>query len=142
MDRRIGQLLKALSMCIVAGALTWLLSWLLQFVCSIIIADQVLHLISTASNRLALVTVLATVVVMVVVLLFLVLDGFAVMVAIVFFGGLAILGGLPQTVFRLFLGTTVATQPAHIIYSIVVALWGILMWYIFLLDVTDRLDGN
>ncbi len=131
--------MKAMGLIVVAAALTWLLSWFMQYVASITLPNQHLHITSPESNRLALVTVLAAVVVMVAIMLIILMDGCTLFIVICF-GGAAILAGIGWVAVHTFPGTTVATEPAQWIYGIVVVLWGILMWYIFLHDVTDALD--
>jgi len=142
MNQRAFQIMKGLGLTIVAGAITWLLSWFMQYVASITITPQhSLHLGDPATNRLALMTVIATVVVMVAILLLIVLDGCTLFFVIVF-AGAGILSGIGSVALHTFPGTTVSTEGAQWIYGIVVILWGWLMWYIFLGDVTKALDED
>jgi len=139
MSQRAFQIMKGLGLTIVAGAITWLLSWFMQYVASITITPQhSLHLGDPATNRLALMTVVATVVVMVAITAIIVLDG-CLLLFILFFAGASILTGIGSVAVHTFPGTTVTTEPAQWIYGIVVILWGCLMWYVFLDGVTDEL---
>lgn len=144
MTRRAAQILKGLALTIVAGAITWFLSWFMQYVASITIPGQEheLHLTGTLANRLAFATVVATVAIMIVVVLAIILDGWT-MFWISLFASLAgVFSGVGSIALHTFTGTTIATEAARWIYGIVVILWGILMWYIFLDDVTDELAND
>lgn len=140
MNERGVQVLKGLGLTIAAAALTWALSWFMQYVASITIPHPArsLHITSPEANRLALVTVLATVVVMVAIVLLRILDGYDTFILILLFGG-AIETGIGSVALHTFPATTVSTRPAQIVYGIVVVVWGILMWYVFLNNVTGEL---
>lgn len=136
MYKRAVRSLAFLGLCLGAGALTWAMSWLIQYICGISIAGQHFHLSDSATNRLAAVTVLATVVIMVALSLIRLLNEWLLFFIIVFCGS-AILAGISSVAMHIFPGTTVATDTARVTYDIVVLLWGILMWFIFLQDITE-----
>ena len=126
---------KFVGLCLAVGVVTWGLSWLMQYLCSITIAGQHFHP-NPAANRLALATIGAAVVVMVLFLL-VTLPGcitWSCAVVVLLAIGLAV----DWAVRHLLPGTAVSTPSAQIVYGVITAVWGILLWYIFFAEVIDR----
>jgi hypothetical protein len=127
MKRRIVVSLRIIGAIIAVVVLTGLLSWFMQYLCAVTISDQEFHLTSQPANRLTVITALVAVGLMVMIMILVLLDGCARLGLIA-----CIMIGLGQLSSYAFSGTPVATQPAQVIYFIVVVLWSFLMWYIFL----------
>ena len=135
MHKRALRVAKGLGVVALVGVVTWLISWLIQFFCAITIPGQRLDVTSHQSSRLALYTVAAAVVVMFGIMLVLEVNGCLLAVIIFLLGG-SILSGIGWIAVRTFSGTAVSTLGAQITYGVVVLLWGVLLWYIFLKDVS------
>jgi hypothetical protein len=140
MNERIVVVLKGLGLTFLAAMLTWLLSWLMQYVATLITAGQEFHL-NQATNRLAFVTVVVTVVLMLVLATAVELRGFANVIFFASFGLLfvSIIGWVANQAFP---GTTISTVPAQWIYGVATALWSMLMWYVFLDDLVEDQPTN
>lgn len=134
MFARASKAIAGIFLVILAGALTWGLSYLLQyFTCLLWATEETFTLTGRASNRLAIETVIAVVVMAILILFATYEDERVTALATVIL--IAILVNYWDQVARYaFAGTTVVALPAQIVYIIATAAWGGVVWYIFLAD--------
>jgi hypothetical protein len=125
----------------IAFVLTWLVSWLLQILCWVTISGQRFSVSSRDVNRLAFATVATVIVVAVIIMFVLTLGGCWLFFNCLFWGP-SVVAAIGWEATATFPGTPVATTLAQVIYGIAVLIWGIMMWYIFLGEVTDKLSES
>ncbi len=111
------------------GTMTWLLSWLLQWICSLTIVHHSFSIDQPSVNRLALATVLATVATMALAWVIDELGGCLVILLCVLFWG-TVIALIRQWTQPLFAGTAVTTELTQVVYTMVVAAWGYLLYVI------------
>jgi hypothetical protein len=136
MTTRVIKVIRGFGVVVGTSAVTWMLSWFIQYVCSLTIAGSAFRLGSQPANRLAAITVVAAFAVAVLILFIVDANGFLLFIMWVAFASSAI-AGIAWLSNHVFVGTTVSTPAAHVIYSILVGIWGIALFYTFLSDLTD-----
>lgn len=125
------QVTKLIAISTVIAILTWLLSWLAQYLCAITIGGH-FNFWSQATNRLAIVTIVATFAVIITIEAFIAMSGCMLFLVISLCGG-AVLNGIGRVITTTFPGTTVATSLTQTMYEIFVFAWGMLVWYVCLI---------
>lgn len=138
MNQRALIVLRRVGPFVIACALTWAASWLMQYICWLTIKGQSFNITSKYVNRVALATIIAVIILAVVIMFVLATDGcLAWLIGISIW--LTILGVI-SWVPTLFHGGPVATSTAQFCYGVAVLLWSALMWYIFLEGATTELS--
>lgn len=122
-----------LCLTIVAACLTWALSLLMQWGCTLFVPGQTLTPTSHASSRLAILTIFAVIALMIIGL-FLYYDDDGFVAAVLVMLVIVSLFYWEEVSAYVFAGTPVITLPCQIIYYLVTMLWSVGMWYIFLDD--------
>lgn len=135
MTLRIRKFLTLFGVIVAASAAIWLLSWFLQFICSLVMAGPTFDIGSRAVNLLAVSTVLATAVIVVAWAILMELDGCLVIVLVVLCTG-AVVSAVGWVADHVFVGTPVSADAAQIVYGIVVVIVSLGLSYILFCDDT------
>lgn len=123
---------KVLSAIVIGGALSWVLSWFIQYICSITVTGATLHITSQPTNRLAAVTALATFVLAICWWLLVEVLGGCMLFFVICFAGGSIVAAVSWLAARVFTDTPVSTPGARIVYGVVIAVWSFAAYYVLL----------
>lgn len=133
MTLRMRKFLVAFGVIVGAGIVTWLLSWLVQFICSLLFTEAAFSVGNRAVNQLAASTVLAVVVIVIAWAIILEMGGCMLIIVALLVGG-AVVSGISWVAARVFVDTPVSNPAAQIVYGVLVVVWSFSLWYIFCLD--------
>ena len=119
------------------GAVTWMLSWFVQYIFDLTTNGPAFNLTSQPVNRLAASTVLAAFAVAVFILILADSSGCLILILWLFVGS-SVVAGIAWVATHVFPGTPVSTDAGQIIYGFLVLIWGIALFYAFLSDFTEK----